>query len=63
MPTSGLCRIFRTEQLVSWSTCASCRHNQSPSRNASNWSFGATPIQWTVLGLRLDFLFAESFRS
>ncbi len=24
---------------------------------------GATPIQWTVLGLRLDFLFAESFRS
>jgi hypothetical protein len=24
---------------------------------------GATPFRWTVLGLRLDFLFAESFRS
>ena len=24
---------------------------------------GATPFQWTVLGLRLSFLFAESFRS
>jgi hypothetical protein len=23
----------------------------------------ATPFRWTVLGLRLDFLFAESFRS
>ena len=26
-------------------------------------TFGATPFQWTVLGLRLSFLFAESFRS
>ena len=25
--------------------------------------FGATPFRWTVLGLRLNFLFAESFRS
>jgi hypothetical protein len=24
---------------------------------------GATPFRWTVLGLRLDFLFAESFRN
>ena len=24
---------------------------------------GATPFRWTVLGLRLDCLFAESFRS
>ena len=24
---------------------------------------GATPFRWTVLGLRLSFLFAESFRS
>ncbi len=24
---------------------------------------GATPFRWTVLGLRLDFQFAESFRS
>ena len=24
---------------------------------------GATPFRWTVLGLRLDFLLAESFRS
>ena len=26
-------------------------------------TFGATPFRWTVLGLRLDFLFAASFRS
>jgi hypothetical protein len=24
---------------------------------------GATPFRWTVLGLRLNFVFAESFRS
>ena len=24
---------------------------------------GATPFRWTVLGLRLDSMFAESFRS
>jgi hypothetical protein len=24
---------------------------------------GATPFRWTVLGLRLNFLFAESFRN
>ena len=26
-------------------------------------TIGVTPFQWTVLGLRLSFLFAESFRS
>src|SRR6266849_3147951 len=31
-------------------------------REGITTTFGATPIQWTVLGLRLDFVFAESFR-
>ena len=26
-------------------------------------ALGATPFRWTVLGLRLDFLLAESFRN
>ncbi len=30
---------------------------------AAQIATGATPFRWTVLGLRLDFLFAESFRS
>jgi hypothetical protein len=29
----------------------------------ANGRTGATPFRWTVLGLRLDFLFAGSFRS
>ena len=36
MPTAGLCRVFHGDHCGSWGTCARCRHNQSPSRKASN---------------------------
>jgi hypothetical protein len=32
-------------------------------RESGGLWYGATPFWWTVLGLRLSFLFAESFRS
>ena len=40
MPTSGLCRVFYADRSGSWGAGERCRHNQSPSRNASKSSSG-----------------------
>ena len=40
-----------------------CRRFGIAPKTGYKWLLGATPFQWTVLGLRLSFLFAESFRS
>ena len=36
---------------------------QPRAKRALHEMIGATPFRWTVLGLRLSFLFAEFFRS